>query len=368
MNKLPRKCPQWNSPSLNRGFTLVELLVVIAIIGILVALLLPAIQAAREAARRSACTNNLRQVGVAALNFESGRKRLPPGYLAGFNYLEPDQERDRQGFHQFTGVFPYLLSYLEASAVSDRFTETLDIGVDQRDDGFDGDFGAWTAAQAHLSILLCPSAPVERPQTAYLNKIFGSLGSSGYFEFNARSWDPDAPEMNGAQLGLTHYMGVSGVWGWVAPHLVFDMGYGKQNVNSELLGVFSVRSKTHLGKVTDGTSHTLMFGEAPGTAGTGIPDDFEPGTFSGLTQGNIWAGWGVLPTAYGLDASQKNNFTGKGEIYDVEWSYYGSFHNGIVQFCFVDGSVHTFTQDMDLVTFESLSTMNGGEPTLGGIL
>src|SRR4051812_32567571 len=66
--------------TVNRGFTLVELLVVIAIIGILVALLLPAIQAAREAARRAQCSNNLKNLSLAVLNFESGKKRLPMDY------------------------------------------------------------------------------------------------------------------------------------------------------------------------------------------------------------------------------------------------------------------------------------------------
>lgn len=348
------------------AFTLVELLVVIAIIGILVAMLLPAIQAARESARRSTCINCLRQVGIAALNYESAHKRLPPGYLAtNTNYIDPITKEEpplngQKRPHQMTGVFTYLLPYLEASTLADEFTEQLDIGVDKFDvayNEFDSN-PAWATAQSHLSVLLCPSVPSEPPQVGYMDKVY-SRYVAGNFRMFSDGWTTAAGDM-----GLTHYLGITGVWGWMNPSLNFNMGYGQQNVNKELIGVFSVRSKTHLGKVIDGTSHTMMFGEAPGTIGTGIPAA-DGGTVSGMAYGHMWAGWGTLPAAHGMDVGRENNYTGKGELYDTMWLYYGSTHPSVAQFCFVDGSVHSVGKDVDLVTFESLSTMAGGETISG---
>jgi prepilin-type N-terminal cleavage/methylation domain-containing protein/prepilin-type processing-associated H-X9-DG protein len=354
-NFLPRR--DWTAVRSAKGFTLVELLVVIAIIGILVALLLPAVQTAREAARRSSCSNNVRQIALAALNYESANQRLPPGYLAGNNFNRPEAASDAKGPHQLSGVFPYLLSYMEATTVADQFTKTLNIGIDQRDDNYSVDAFAWTTAQTMLGGLLCPSAPAELPQTAILDKSYGKL-SLGYLILQSDQWKPET-----TQLGLTHYLGCSGVWGQVGPNLVYDMGYGKQVVDKELIGVFGIRSKTRLGKVTDGASQTLMFGEAPGTNGTGIPDAFAAGTFGGFTQGNAWAGWGTLPAAFGLDLSSENK---NGAQFDTKWSYYGSLHNGVVQFAFVDGSVHALKKEIDLKLFQSLSTMKGQEVIAGG--
>lgn len=346
------------------AFTLVELLVVIAIIGILVALLLPAIQAARESARRSTCVNCIRQIGVAALNFESAHRRLPPGYLATkIDYLDPTRAEDPNPggtghlYHQMTGVFAYLLPYLEASSIADEFTEKISLNVDDYDYSFTSLQAnpAWEIAQVQLSVFLCPSVPAEPPQIGYIDKVYSRYAAGNHRMFT-QGWKKTVGVM-----GQTHYLGCTGVWGWMGPTLLFNMGYGQQNVSRDLIGVFSVRSKTHLGKVTDGTSHTLMFGEAPGTVGTNIPDP-DGGTVSGLAYAHMWAGWGTLPASHGLECSRENNYTGNGETYDTMWLYYGSVHPGVVQFCLVDGSVRSLSKDTDLVAFQSLSTMGNSEP------
>jgi prepilin-type N-terminal cleavage/methylation domain-containing protein len=350
-----------------QAFTLVELLVVIAIIGVLVALLLPAVQSAREAARRSTCMNSLRQIGIAALNYESAQKRLPPGYLAtNTNYFDPRVAEDTapaggpKRYHQMTGVFTYLLPYLEASALADEFTQSISTGVDSFGYSYNSAQAdpAWAVAQSHLSILLCPSVSTETPAIGYIDKVYARYVGGNHRLFS-ESWQPDVGNM-----GRTHYLGCTGVWGWMGPTLNFNMGFGPQSVSKELIGVFGPRSKTHLGQVKDGTSSTIMFGEAPGTIGTNVPAS--NGTLvNGVAFSHMWAGWGTLPSSHGLDVSRENNFQGKNEFYDTMWLYYGSTHPGVVQFCFVDGSVHSLGKDIDLVTFESLSTRGNGE-TLDG--
>jgi prepilin-type N-terminal cleavage/methylation domain-containing protein len=334
------------------AFTLVELLVVIAIIGVLVSLLLPAVQAARESARRSACSNNVRQIGLAALNYESANRRLPPGYLAGRNFNKPWSEDDSTGKHQLTGVFVFLLPHMEASGVYQMFSEELNLGIDVRDKYYKYSVPAWTAAQARLSALLCPSGPEGEPQTALLDKTYGAL-SDGYLGLGSGGWTVDT------RLGLTHYLGVTGVWGEVGPGLVYDMGNGKRTTDDDLIGVFSIRSKTRIGQVLDGTSQTLMFGEAPGTAGTSLSDQYVAGIHNGYTQGNAWAGWGTMPAAMGMDLSAENRGAA---LYQVKWSYFGSLHSGdIALFTFVDGSVRPIGKNVDLTLFQSLASMKGQE-------
>ncbi len=343
-----------------RGFTLVELLVVIAIIGVLVALLLPAVQAARESARRSACGNNLRQVGLAALNFESANNRLPPGYLAGKNFNrpnDPDNGGAQGGPHQMTGVFTFILPYLEATNVADLFGQEMKLGIDVKDLSYFNETQpkpiAWAAAQARLSTYLCPSMIPGLPLVSISLMNYGTLsGGFPVAEFSTINKTPE--EM---QLGLTHYQGIPGIWGPTGNY-TYNTPSGTRK-NDELLGVFGVRSKTRLGQVTDGTSQTLMFGEAPGSVVNNVNELFTDGTrsvVSGFTRGNAWVGFGTLPTLIGLNVSGENGKPA-GSSYDTKWGFYSSLHGQIVQFCFVDGSVHSISNDLDINTFHAMSTM-----------
>lgn len=341
-----------------RAFTLVELLVVIAIIGVLVALLLPAVQSARESARRMSCSNNLKQLGLATLGFESARGHLPPGYLAGFNFRDPEAESDAQGDHQFCGLFVFILPYMEGQVLYDRYSATTNMGIDSRDNRYDDDDNAWTSAQAWVSTFLCQSTPQELPQLGIIDKIYGVLSRNGLPTMQSDRWF----DLTQAPLGLTHYRGNAGILGSMQEgHIFFAPDGTRFSTNNEVIGPFSVRSKTKLKNVTDGLTQTFMFGEAPGTIGRGLTDQFYEGTFDGFTEGNAWAGWGTLPTYNGLDVSVSVR-NGDAPKYDTYWANYGSLHAGdIVQFCFLDGSVRGLSTDIELYTFQSLSSINAGE-------
>ncbi len=341
-----------------RAFTLVELLVVIAIIGILVALLLPAVQSAREAARRTTCTNKLKQIGLAALNYESAFKRFPPGYLASTRkdsintLVESSTTEGGTTFqHQMCGVFAQLLPYLEASNVKERFGQTLQTGVDTYDVLYPNDPNSNAASQAFLEAFVCPSMEPGRPQSRLFVGTFYSAELSGTtinLTSSAYVWSADAV------FEVTHYQGVAGLFGYAATSST-NSSYKNYLKQSE--GIFGPRSKTTTAKVVDGTSNTLMFGEAPGSVGSGIVSGGQ--TFSGFVNGHPWASNACLATAFGLDSTEQNTADTK---YDVHQAYFGSLHTGdLTLFCYADGSVHGLTSDIESATYDSLSTKQGGE-------
>jgi prepilin-type N-terminal cleavage/methylation domain-containing protein len=337
-----------------RGFTLIELLVVIAIIGLLVALVLPAVQSAREAARRTACNNNLKQIGLASLSYDSSHRVFPPGFLGSTDPKNVNALAAPEGTHQWIGVLVYLLPYMEAQSVYDRLTTTLRIGVDDHDDNYWRDPNAWLAGQTTISSFLCPSLPNTRPDCAVLDRIVGEIKSSQYW-LNSRGWPP-----NDGPLGLTHYQGVAGTCGMIGKQWLVN-GF----VNDRyLVGIYTTRSKVSSQKVTDGLAKTLAFGEAPGTIGWGIQS--ETGSPCGeFGYGIAWIGAATLPTVFGLDASRQNGLPNPGATYVTHWGFFGSAHAGdIVQFVSADGSVHAIQKSIDQSVFRALSTI-GGTETVG---
>ncbi|MEO1996778.1 MAG: DUF1559 domain-containing protein, partial [Planctomycetaceae bacterium] len=190
-----------------RGFTLVELLVVIAIIGVLVALLLPAVQAAREAARRTKCTNNLRQLGLAAQNYYSAHNRFPTGFLGSMGSDPGDIKDDTV---QWLGIFTYLLPYFEEAGISNQIND-IDLNVDNTDTPYwnDSDHpNTWAAGQWKIGLLTCPTIPSENPHYAYWDKIaYSSLW---------RVVRVGGLSATGIEMGETNYLGVSGWYGPVA--------------------------------------------------------------------------------------------------------------------------------------------------------
>jgi prepilin-type N-terminal cleavage/methylation domain-containing protein/prepilin-type processing-associated H-X9-DG protein len=337
------------------GFTLVELLVVIAIIGILVALLLPAVQAARETARRTSCTNHLRQLGLAAHNFENANGRFPPGYLGERGHIEdpsaasgidPGRLQDQFGPHQWMGVFVYLLPYFEEDALQNAYSTTLNLGVDARDQNYWDDANAWRAAQLQLGVLLCPSNPDEAAQDVYYDQMFVAFAPPDSLKLEAQGWSSEQ-----VHQGKTQYLGVSGYGG--------EIGIGSVD---QLVGVFSVRSKTTIAKIIDGTTKTLLFGEAPGTIGRAVKGIASDEIYSGYIQAHSWGGTGTAPVAFGLDSSEEDGLPNESAEYDAHWAHFSSLHaGGNVQFCFADGSVHAIDKTIDQLVLDSLASIKGGE-------
>ncbi|MAT69104.1 MAG: hypothetical protein CMJ58_06215 [Planctomycetaceae bacterium] len=302
--------------SSRRGFSLVEVLVSMAIIGTLVSLLLPAIQSAREAARRTQCASRLRQIAIAANSYHGAHGCFPPGYQGPGEPVEvwPPFE------FQFVGHLPYLLPYLEMSTVSDRIA--VDLDVRRCDDSWWVDADTYGIAQAQLPVLRCPSAPREQTGAIMLvHYYFEPFPGTVWVSALARNAPGDE------LLGATDYLGCAGAYG------VTDTEW------DDYQGVFTDRSMTRMKHIVDGVSQTLLCGETTGARGD-------------VEYPHAWMGGGPLMTAVGL-GHQAFQFH--------------SEHPGIVQFGFVDGSVRPLIDEIDHHVLMALGGIADGD-VLGSTL
>jgi prepilin-type N-terminal cleavage/methylation domain-containing protein/prepilin-type processing-associated H-X9-DG protein len=313
-----------------RGFTLIELLVVIAIIAVLISLLLPAVQSAREAARRAQCVNNLKQLALAAHNYESANSTFPMGRN---NQAYFDVGGPFHGYHDGWGQFAAMLLYTEQSAVYNGIN--IGMGPYQlRNSTFPG---------IGLSLLWCPS-------DAEVNGL-------RFFEQSA-GWD-------GTTVGIcyTSYRGVMGIWNTGASGQFLPPDKGMfPNVNGPTIAGKPSQPPVKISGVTDGTSNTIMFGEsAQGKLSKLFPgpcDNFGSCAFQG--QG-WWAdadfGDSSMSTFYpmnlkGADVQIQPNNCDQASVAGESAT---SFHPGGCNFAFADGSVRFLKDSINTWNWRNLT-------------
>ena len=290
------------------GFTLIELLVVIAIIAILIGLLLPAVQKVREAAARSQCQNNLKQIGLAALNYESTYGYLPPGMSNAAVYPAPTSSMTAGSVGaSLAGTLAYLLPYVEQQNVYNQFP----LGVFTLPGN--AYWSSYAAANTRIKTFICPSdnADTVSPSNGSWECLLYYPGSMTGYYFSGNT-----------SFGRTNYASNAGYLGnlpgWPYP------------------GPYGYNTQTKLVAITDGTSNTLAFGDALGGSATGTRDFVAN-----------WASFN-LPTGFGLSTQP-------------QWYQYGSKHTGgIINFALCDGSVRSVSVSISFNTFAIASGMNDG--------
>ena len=298
------------------AFTLVELLVVIAIIGILVALLLPAVQAAREAARRTQCTNNLKQFGVAMQNFHAAKTSFPPGSERDIPKGVPNFRDPRMSPHV------RLLPYMENQPLYDRVDWTYSWEADVHT----------VLRQSNISGFACPSKE-NNDATYYYASNQWKVGSGEY---------------------ATHYLGVMGAKGLIPG----STDKYKIDNSIPLHGGFAtngilIRDRAiTAAKVTDGLSKTFLMGEMAWDIG-----EYE------AWNGGLSPGWAnsmtIKNVAHPLNSFKYDPALNQLLINDTS---FGSEHAGRgAHFLMGDGSVHFLSEDIQLDTLKSFASRNNAE-------
>jgi prepilin-type N-terminal cleavage/methylation domain-containing protein len=375
------------------AFTLVELLVVIAIIGILVALLLPAIQAAREAARRSQCQNNIKQIGLALQNYHSARNSFPPG----------------AAFQEGSTWSAYILPYMEESAAASALK--IDLVSPKPYSSSSKSYtatGNLIALETLIAAFRCPSQfmPEHMPDTVapsayvqarvpsnYISCASGTASTVGSHQLLPGEFHKDMEQLDGVMYGVFTRAGTPG---YTEPDTVPKQP-GIQTYGTALV---SMR------KIEDGTSKTVAFGEAwfdvgrvahdpdgdgypnpendigtrkdhwmigsehaaggPSKTGapgdpteamgsTGVPPNLhkDAAAFEKCVPGVGFAGAGAPPKAMASAASM--HIVGPIDCEGIQLSF-SSEHPGITQVGLADGSVQTIQEDIDLDIWEQMGT------------
>lgn len=299
-----------NVRSVRAGFTLVELLVVIAIIGVLIALLLPAVQAAREAARRTNCVNNFKQVGLGLHNYHSAKGTFPPGIVYP-DWRCPDQPGTPSGYWKSgPGFCVFILPYLEGGSTYQLYNfKQSGIGVHTAHNVKVGN--------QRIPVYKCPSDPQDEA-------LHWGTDSTGTF--------PDGK-----------------IWWWNC-----NVGGVTDSVNSwsdplqcpavKGDGVFLNLTAIRIKKILDGTSKTLVAGDITGGKADSVA-------------GWSWVRYNMMSTWPGLNPA--GTIPGNGVFQVTGRDGFSSYHTGGCNFVLADGSVQFLKQEIDQHVLRSLTTRAG---------
>ena len=306
------------TPSRHRsGFTLIELLVVIAIIAVLIALLLPAVQSARAAARRIQCTNNMKQLALAAMNYESANRAIPP---AACSSIDPVKGATyyRDNFSSFVRLLPFTEQSPMYNCVNFQLTYA--------------NIENFTVAGVQLAALVCPSDINNDPQ--YITQ------ANGY-----KSNYDDVPTTN---LYLQYFSSYSGNQGTFWSNYYIGAKGGTQ-VQSQQNGSIIIDGAVTLASITDGTSNTFIYGEK--AHGYFAQYDTLYQNCDQAWHSGLWFDT-MFTTTYppNLPTSSAPGLTPAGFSY-----YYASdatsYHAGGLNFAFCDGSVRFIKNSINSWTF-----------------
>lgn len=303
------------------AFSLVELLVVIAILGALLALLLPAVQAARESSRRMTCSNHQKEVGLAILSYETNRRFFPTGRLGcddtGDNHdievcppgLPAEKKTGASGFVE-------ILPQLEQLALYERI-DVYKGGLWNRnvdDLGWYRDRGKCQGVKEHLGVLVCPSEQAEP-----LSEVYAPvLAATSSYAFVHGSLGPDFP------AHIAKY---------------------------ENNGLFLYVHRRKMNQITDGLSNTLMLGEVT------LSDTLE--------SSNTWSYALVNADCLRSTANPLNTVPGAGEyLLERQNGAFSSRHPGGAVFCYADGHVGFVSEEVETVIYQAASTIDGDEATV----
>jgi prepilin-type N-terminal cleavage/methylation domain-containing protein len=283
--------------SQRRAFTLVELLVVIAIIGLLVALLLPAVQAAREAARMTSCKNNIKQIGLALHNCHDTYRRLPMGWMTNGGPEDPN------GWGWAAAILPQMEHGNVQSQI--RFDRPIDDPVNQ------------AARESLIATYMCPSDPGEPT-------------------FQIHGFGPDDEFANQDQIGSPMFLVAKSNYAGV-------FGLSEiENVPSAGEGTFFHNSRLTFASVTDGLSNTFIVGERNSKLG-----------------GSVWTG--VIANANNRKARIVGTADHTPNHPNHHFDDFSSFHVQGAHFLAADGSVQRINNQIDLLVYQALVTRSGGE-------